>query len=228
MIGQFDVETIGILSAATVFSMSAVSLVSSVRQNIKIKIKLSMWIALSSIIGGAIGKLAFNFTVESIQNSELVTLIQASILAILRVVIFIFVKYKHRFKTYQLKNPLMIIWVGLALGVLAAFLGIGGGPFNVAILTLLFSMNSKEAGLNSIFIIFFSQISSLMYTASTTGFGAFDLVMLPYMIVGGVLGGLIGRKLVLKMEERTVDKIFLIGIIVIIGINLINIGKYFW
>jgi len=228
LIGQFDVETIGILSAATVFSMSAVSLVSSVRQNIKIKIKLSMWIALSSIIGGAIGKLAFNFTVESIQNSELVTLIQASILAILMVVIFIFVKYKHRFKTYQLKNPLMIIGVGLALGVLAAFLGIGGGPFNVAILTLLFSMNSKEAGLNSIFIIFFSQISSLMYTASTTGFGAFDLVMLPYMIVGGVLGGLIGRKLVLKMEERTVDKIFLIGIIVIIGINLINIGKYFW
>src|SRR5699024_9305969 len=124
LIGQFDVETIGILSAATVFSMSAVSLVSSVRQNIKIKIKLSMWIALSSIIGGAIGKLAFNFTVESIQNSELVTLIQASILAILMVVIFIFVKYKHRFKTYQLKNPLMIIGVGLALGVLAAFLGI--------------------------------------------------------------------------------------------------------
>src|SRR5699024_5448607 len=190
LLGQFDVETIGILSAATVFSMSAVSLVSSVRQNIKIKIKLSMWIALSSIIGGVIRKLAFIFTVECIQNSELVSLIQASILAILMVVIFIFVKYKHRFKTYQLKNPLMIIGVGLALGVLAAFLGIGGGPFNVAILTLLFSMNSKEAGLNSIFIIFFSQISSLMYTASTTGFGAFDLVMLPYMIVGGVLGGL--------------------------------------
>ena len=187
-----------------------------------------MWIAFSSIIGGAFGKLVFNYKVESIHNSELVTLIQASILAILMVVIFIFVKYKHRFNTYQLKNPLMIIGVGFILGMLAAFLGIGGGPLNVAILTLLFSMNSKEAGLNSIFIIFFSQISSIMFTASSTGFGSFDLVMLPYMIAGGVIGGLVGRRLVLKVEERTVDKIFLTGIIAIIGINLINIGKYFW
>src|SRR5699024_11026900 len=123
--------------------MSAVSLVSSVRQNIKIKIKLSMWIAFSSIIGGAFGKLVFNYTVESIHNSELVTLLQASILAILMVVIFIFVKYKHRFKTYQLKSPLMIIGVGFILGMLAAFLGIGGGSLYVGIFMLFFFMIFK-------------------------------------------------------------------------------------
>src|SRR5699024_6131377 len=82
LLGQYDVETIGILSAATVFSMSAVSLVSSVRQNIKIKIKLSMCIAFSSIIGGAFGKLVFKYMIESLHNCELVMLIQACILAL--------------------------------------------------------------------------------------------------------------------------------------------------
>lgn len=184
-------------------------------------------IALSSIIGGSVGKLTFNYVVEIINDSDLVTLIQAFIIAILMVLIFVFVKYKHRLKTRQLKNPLIISVVGFILGVLAAFLGIGGGPFNVAILTLLFSMTSKQAGLNSIFIIFFSQLSSLVYTATSTGFSSFDLTMLPYMIVGGILGGWLGSKLVAKIEDHTVDIIFMIGIIVIIGINVINIGRYF-
>lgn len=127
----------------------------------------------------------------------------------------------------DLKNPLIIIGAGFVLGILAAFLGIGGGPFNVAILTLLFSMGPKEAGLNSIFIIFFSQLSSIIFTAVTTGFTSFDLTMLPYMIVGGILGGLIGSKLVVNIQNRTVDNIFMIGIIIIIGINITNITKYF-
>lgn len=227
LLGQYDVSTIGILSASTVFSMSMVSLINSVRQDIQIKLKISMMIALSSITGGIIGKVVFNYTVEMINNSDLVTLIQAAIIAGLMVLIFIFVKYKHVLKTYELTNPVIIIGVGFVLGVLAAFLGIGGGPFNVAILTLLFSMKPKQAGLNSIFIIFFSQLSSIVYTASTTGFSKFDLSMLPYMIAGGVIGGLVGSNLVAKIEERTVDKIFLVGIVVIIGISVVNVGRYF-
>lgn len=207
--------------------MSAVSLVNSVKLDIQIKIKLSMMIALSSITGGIIGKVIFNYAVENINNSDLVMLIQAAIIAGLMVFIFIFVKYKHLMTTYHLKSPFIIIGVGLVLGVLAAFLGIGGGPFNVAILTLLFSMDSKEAGLNSIFIIFFSQLSSIVYTASTTGFSHFDLAMMPYMIAGGVLGGLIGSRLIIKVPNRTVDKIFLIGIVIIIGISVVNVGRYF-
>lgn len=207
--------------------MSAVSLVNSVKLDIQIKIKLSMMIALSSITGGIIGKVMFNYAVENINNSDLVMLIQAAIIAGLMVFIFIFVKYKHLMTTYHLKSPFIIIGVGLVLGVLAAFLGIGGGPFNVAILTLLFSMDSKEAGLNSIFIIFFSQLSSIVYTASTTGFSYFDLAMMPYMIAGGVLGGLIGSRLIIKVPNRTVDKIFLIGIVIIIGISVVNVGRYF-
>lgn len=227
LIGQYDVSTIGILSATTVFSMATVSLLSSARSSIKIKVKLSLMIALSSIVGGALGKQSFNSLVNMLNDSELITLIQASILAFLMVLIFIFVRFKHHMTMLDLKNPLIIIGAGFILGILAAFLGIGGGPFNVAILTLLFSMGPKEAGLNSIFIIFFSQLSSITFTASTTGFTSFDLTMLPYMIAGGILGGLVGSKLVVKIKDQTVDKIFLVGIIAIIGINVTNMAKYF-
>src|SRR5699024_12278239 len=79
-LGLYDVSTIGILSASTVFSMSMVSLINSVRQDIQIKLKISMMIAFSSITGGIIGKVVFNYTVEMINNSDLVTLIQAAII----------------------------------------------------------------------------------------------------------------------------------------------------
>lgn len=227
LISHDDVATIGILSASTVFSMAFVSLISAMRRKVTIKVKLSLLIAISSIGGGVIGKYIFNLAVERMQSAELLTLIQASMLAVIMIMIYIFVKFKHHFNTYQLKNPVLIISSGLILGMLAAFLGIGGGPLNVALLTLLFSMNAKEASLNSIFIIFFSQLSSIVFTASTTGFSEFNLTMLPYMVAGGVLGGLFGSRLVIRLKNRTVDQIFLVGIVLIIGINLVNIVKYF-
>lgn len=36
------------------------------------------------------------------------------------------------FKTFNVKNPIAILLSGLLLGTAAAFLGIGGGPINVA------------------------------------------------------------------------------------------------
>ena len=47
---------------------------------------------------------------------------------------------------------------------LSAFLGIGGGPINLAILSFCFSMDSKTAALNSLYIILFSQAASFINT----------------------------------------------------------------
>ncbi|MCD8330303.1 MAG: sulfite exporter TauE/SafE family protein, partial [Lachnospiraceae bacterium] len=46
-------------------------------------------------------------------------------------------------------------------GFLGAFLGIGGGPFNVAALTYFFSMDMKTAAQNSLYIIVFSQATGI-------------------------------------------------------------------
>src|SRR5699024_3827663 len=70
-------------------------------------------------------------------------------IAVLMCFIYVFVRYKHKMKTYNMNNIFIIVGIGFILGVLAAFLGIGGGPFNVAILALCFSMNAKESALRS-------------------------------------------------------------------------------
>src|SRR5690625_3707408 len=193
--GHYDVATIGILSAATVFSMSCVSFIKATFTKINIKIKTSSILAISSIVGGIIGKMIFNNFINSIENLNIVSLVQSVILTILMVVIFIYYKNKNSIKTYKLRNTLFIFLIGIILGIIAAFLGIGGGPFNVAVLTLGFSMNAKDASINSLFIIFFSQISSLITTQVTTGFGQFNLELLPYIIFGGIVGGLVGSYL---------------------------------
>lgn len=227
LLGNYDVGTISILSAATVLSMTTVSLISSRRTNIKINVKQSLILALGSIIGGIVGKILFNYIVILIPASDIITVIQAAMIGMLMILIYIFVKHRSKMRTYHLRNPFIIIGMGFILGMIAAFLGIGGGPFNVAILAMFFSMGVKESALNSIFIIFFSQLSALLLTAFTTGFAAFDLSMLGFMIVGGILGGFIGSRISRVISDQLVEKIFVIGIIGIIFINIFNIARYF-
>ncbi len=228
LIGQYDVASVGILSAATVFSMSCVSLFNSTKLDVKINVKSSLVIAAGSIIGGVLGKWLFNILVHEINAPDKVKLIQAIMIGLLMVIIYMFVKNKQNIKTYHLSNAFVIFAIGLCLGNLAAFLGIGGGPLNVAILAFCFSMSARESALNSIFIIFFSQLSALIFTAFSTGFSQFDLSMLPYMIIGGVSGGLIGSKLARKVKDAHVEKIFTVGIVLIILINVANVVGYFY
>jgi len=48
------------------------------------------------------------------------------------------------------------------LGMFSAFLGIGGGPINVAVLCILFGFDLRNSARISVFIILFSQISGLI------------------------------------------------------------------
>lgn len=224
--GHYDVTTIGVLSAATVFSMASVSLMKAFFSNIKVQSKVAFILALSSIIGGIFGKMLFNYTVSSVSNLELVTIIQSIILTFLMFLIYIYYKNKHSIKTFHIYNSFFIMFVGFILGIIAAYLGIGGGPFNVAILTLGFSMSAKEASVNSIFIIFFSQLTSLLTTQVTTGFEQFNLAMLPYIIGGGILGGIIGSMFLVKINDENVERIFSIGTILILLLSLFNVFKF--
>ena len=227
LLGDYDVGTISILSAATVFSMSVVSLINSRKSEVTVNVKQSFTIAIGSIVGGFIGKVLFNQIVDWIGISDLVTVIQSVMIASLMIVIYVLVRHREKFTKRNVHNKVAIFCMGIILGLIAAFLGIGGGPLNVAILSMFFAMSAKEAALNSIFIIFFSQLSALMLTAFSTGFASFDLSMLGFMIVGGVSGGLIGSRISRMVSNETVLKIFMVGIVGIICISVFNIVRYF-
>ncbi|WP_263705726.1 TSUP family transporter [Shouchella tritolerans] len=223
LFGHFDLPTISILSATTVLSMATVSLMKMKQQKIKLDKVSSSIIAFGSIMGGILGKTIFNLIAISLNIPNITAIIQSSLLVLLLLLIIIYFKNKGKSKSYRLTNKWIILLVGLALGFLSSFIGIGGGPLNVAVLCLLFSMTTKYAGYHSIFIIFFSQISALLVVAFTTGFGDYNLYMLLVMIPGGIIGGIIGNSLLLKLSNLHIEKIFTFSVILIIGINIYNI-----
>lgn len=83
-------------------------------------------------------------------------------------------------------------------------------------------MGTKEAAINSIYIILFSQIASLVQSIVKQTIPEVSLVFLITMVLGGVLGGMAGGIVNKKISEEKVDKLFLALMGVIIFINIYN------
>lgn len=225
-IGTYDVSTIGILSGTTVFAMACVSVIKTARSGYVIRGKTIFVIAAGSIIGGILGQYIFNHLIENWDKPDFITVLQAGTLAIILIFVYILTRLKNIIRTYNFKNLLLIFMIGLALGTLSAFLGIGGGPLNMLVLSLLFSMNVRDAAINSIFIIFFSQLASLITVFFTTGFAEYDLSMLVYMIAGGIIGGLIGTSLSQRLRLASIDRLYAITILGLAILNIFNMIRY--
>ena len=116
--------------------------------------------------------------------------------------------------------------IGMVLGLMSSFLGIGGGPINLVVLFYFFSMDTKTAAQNSLYIILFSQITNLLTTLVTRSVPEFSLLALALMVAGGIGGGIAGRALNKKMDNKAVDKLFLCLMAVIIGISVFNTWQY--
>jgi uncharacterized membrane protein YfcA len=134
-------------------------------------------------------------------------------------------KNKEKIKGRALSGAVVSLMVGIFLGVCSSFLGIGGGPINVALIIYLFSVNTKTATVCSLVTILFAQISKLSTVALTTGFADFDLSVAPFMIVGAILGGFIGASFNKKCSEKTVEKTFNLVQLLVLGITIFNIVR---
>lgn len=116
--------------------------------------------------------------------------------------------------------------IGVILGILSSFLGIGGGPINLVVLFYFFSMDTKAAAQNSLYIILFSQITSLLHSLVTRTVPEFSIWLLVLMAAGGILGGMSGRSINKKIDSRVVDRLFILLMAVIILINIYNIYQF--
>lgn len=219
-----DVAAISFLSGCTVLSMTTYSVIKSKRSGeSRIEQKTGLPLALGAAFGGILGKWIFSFISGLSPDKNRVGAIQAVCLLIITAGTLIYTIYKDRIHTRQVQNAAICIVIGLLLGIMSSFLGIGGGPVNLVILFYFFSMTTKVAVENSLYIIFFSQISSLLWSILTKSVPDFDLFTLLLMIVGGICGGIVGRALNKRIPEKTVDKLFISLMGIIILINIYNI-----
>ncbi|MBR6085723.1 MAG: sulfite exporter TauE/SafE family protein [Spirochaetales bacterium] len=216
---------ISFLSGITVLTMTIVSLLRSRGGEQKIG-NVTIFLAIGAAVGGVAGKKVFDIIKASAGNDAMVSLIQNIVMVILTVAVFIYTLKKDKVKTLQVENKALVIAAGFILGVLSSFLGIGGGPINLMILSYLFSMDTKTAALNSLFVIFFSQVLSLVTTLVTRSVPQFEWSMLLLMMAFAVVGATLGRTFSRKMSSEAVDKLFMILMAVIIGLSIYNCIRY--
>lgn len=226
-LGIMDVATISFLSGCTVLSMTTYSVVrSKLSGSSRIDQHTGIPLALGAAIGGILGKNLFQMIRAMSPDANRVGAIQAACLLAVTVGTLLYTLRKNRIRTHQVKNRPVCMGIGLVLGVMSSFLGIGGGPINLVVLFFFFSMDTKTAAENSLYIILFSQIASLVSSILTHTVPEFAIGMLCLMVGGGISGGIYGRCVNKKLDCHAVDRLFLSLMILMIFINLYNIYKF--
>ena len=121
--------TINFLSGCTVLSMSLYSVGKALRAgDSKVEMSTGTPLALGAAVGGVIGKELFSAVKEYFGGSSMVGGVQAIALGIITVGTLLYTINKSRIQTRSTSNKLLCVVIGLALGIMSSFLGIGGGP----------------------------------------------------------------------------------------------------
>lgn len=226
-LGIMEVSTISFLSGCTVLSMStynaAGSLLSGDRQ---LKKEIAFPLGIGAAIGGVLGKYLFSLISSLFENTARVGAVQSACLLVITVLTLVYTLKPSFLPSCRMKNPVVSTFAGLLLGLISAFLGIGGGPINLMALSVLYSMNMKDAAQNSLMVIFLSQSASLLSTLITRSVPDFSLFMLILMAACGILGGVIGRIFNRKLTSNQVRTIYLFAIVLIILLSIRNFIYY--
>lgn len=224
--GVMSVSAISFLSGCTVLAMSCYSVgKNKICCESSIDKKIGTPLAIGGAIGGVAGKSMFQSLSNAFSDKEMVGAVQALCLLAATLITLAYTMKKDVITTYQVKHKGICIIIGLCLGILSSFLGIGGGPVNLVVLYYFFSMDTKTAAANSLYIIFFSQVASLINTMLTKTVPEFSVVLLILIVLGGFLGGISGQSINKKIDGKVVDKLFKSLMVLIILINLYNIYR---
>ena len=219
-------STISFMSGCTVLAMTTYSVGKSLKSGEKtVEMKTVTPLAIGAAIGGVVGKTLFNTVRDMFANRQMVGAVQSLALAVITVATLIYTLKKDKIRTKNVQGAAGCFAIGLCLGIVSSFLGIGGGPINLVVLYYFFSMQTKTAAANSLYIILFSQAASVISTF-VTGIPAVELPKLMTMMAGGVCGGIAGRKLSRKMDNKAVDKLFIVMMCFIIAISFYNAYVY--
>lgn len=223
VLGDYDVQTIGVVSSITVFTMATVSILKQMKSKTLIPFNTAIPLAIGSIAGGYVGQKVLDFIIDKLNVNSIATIVQNVVLAILILGVIIYMKNKSRIKSKNFNGIPICLAAGVFLGFCSSFLGIGGGPINIALIIYLFSFDTKTATTCSLVTILFAQIAKLVTTTLTTGFAVYDLSVAPFMAIGAVMGGFVGASISKKCNEKTVEKAFNCVQIFVLAITIFNI-----
>ena len=226
--GRDSVSTISFLSGCMVLAMSTYSVTRSMIAKEKtVNTKTITPLAIGASVGGVAGKVLFDLIKNSFENPNRVGGVQAVCLGVITVGTLLYTVFKKKITPHCVNGVASYVVIGLLLGIMSSFLGIGGGPINIVVLHFFFAMDSKCAAANSLYVIMFSQLASIVSSALMRKVPDFSILSLCLMVGGGLLGSICGRALNKKMNNAAVDKLFIGMMSVVIVVCVYNTVRYF-
>ena len=221
LIGYHDATAIGMYSSVAVFTMCVVSLTKQMRGGFEFDRKVVLSISLGSLAGGLLGEKIFSAATASMDNA-LVKAVQAGVLALTLALILVYTLRQEQMPHWHVSSPVVVFAAGLFLGAISVFLGIGGGPLNVACMSLLFSFAMKESTVYSLATIFFSQLSKLGSNALSGALWGLDPLFALVVAVPAVAGGMIGTQVNQRVSDNAVRKVYLALLVSLLALSCYN------
>mgnify|MGYP004607070137 CR=1 FL=1 len=210
--GLYTASTISFVSGCIVLSMTGYSVIkAAIAREKNIEKGVSTYLGLGAAIGGIVGKLTLDGIKAATANDALVGSVQSVVLLVVTLGTLIYLLLERRIPTHHVHHWCACLGIGLLLGVISSFLGIGGGPINLVVLSFFFSMETKKAAQNSLFIILLSQSASLIFTLLRGTVPSFPPLLLAIMVLAGILGGVVGRRINKRIDAKAVRKL-LVGL----------------
>ncbi|MCV6585452.1 MAG: sulfite exporter TauE/SafE family protein [Marinibacterium sp.] len=205
-----------------------------------VDLKMGLVLLVGGLIGAALGVLVFNYLKSLGQVDLLVRLCYVVFLGVVGGLMFIeslnalrkarkpatgpgprkqrtwvhALPFKMRFRTSGLYiSVIPPVLVGIAVGILAAIMGVGGGFIMVPAMIYLLGMPTKVVVGTSLFqIIFVTAFTTLLH--ATTNYTV-DIMLAVLLLVGGVIGAQIGTQIGTRLKAEQL-RILLAGLVLVV------------
>ena len=124
--------------------------------------------------------------------------------------------FKMKFRTSGLYiSVIPPILVGMAVGILAAIMGVGGGFILVPAMIYLLGMPTKVVVGTSLFqIIFVAGFTTVMHAVTSR---SVDILLALVLIIGGVIGAQIGTQIGLKLRAEALRVLLAVLVLAVAG-----------
>ncbi|MEO0570006.1 MAG: sulfite exporter TauE/SafE family protein [Pseudomonadota bacterium] len=203
-----------------------------------VDLRMGTVLLIGGLVGAALGVLVFNYLKSLGQVDLLVRLCYVVFLGIIGAMMFVEslrairrtkagappkrkkhnwihkLPFKMRFRTSGLYiSVLPPILVGVAVGILAAIMGVGGGFIMVPAMIYLLGMPTKVVVGTSLFqIIFVTAFTTLLH--ATTNFTV-DIALAVLLLIGGVIGAQIGTQIGTRLKAEQLRILLAIMVLVV-------------
>lgn len=227
-LGAYPAETTTFISGCIVLSMTCYTVVhATLSGESMIRKGIGVFLGLGAALGGVLGKALFDSIKSSSPNADMAGAVQSALLFAVMLGTLIYMLRGTGISNRSVTKRFACVLIGFGLGLLSSFLGIGGGPVNLVVLSFFFSMGTKEAAQNSLFIILLSQSTSLLFTLAAGTAPEFPALPFTLMVAAGIMGGVAGRRINKRLDGAAVGKLLNGLIVVIMLVCVYNFGRCF-